>query len=314
MSIPNRDFHHGLLGPRSVVLPPELTEELHYLEIAASRRIRSQRFGQSRSRLRGSGYEFDSHLKYAIGDDLRRVDWNVSARMQELYLKRHFEEKEVIVFLVVDVSRSMKFSTAKWSKWVRTVQVMATLGFSATADNCLLGFLAFSDKVEAYEPPRKGQGQVWRIVDRLYNLRDTDRETDCETAIRFLRSRLRRMAIVFMLSDFIAGSDATPLAELPDFKALGRKHDVVPIVFEDELERSLPAGRGLVRLRSAEGSAELLLSLSPGRRKKFEILTRRRKAELRDLFYSLGMECMFLQVGEPFMDPLMELFERRKKG
>ena len=296
------------------MLPPELSEELYYLELAASRRIRSLRFGQSPSRFRGSGYEFDSHRKYEVGEDLRRVDWNVSARMHDLYLKRHWEEKEVVVFLVVDVSRSMKFSTAKWSKGMRTVQVAATLGFSATADNCHLGFMAFSDRVEAYEPPRKGQAQAWRIVDRLYNLRDTEHGTNCEVPIRFLRSRLRRMAIVFLLSDFILDADATPLTDLPDFKALARKHDVVPIVFEDELERSLPSGHGLVRLRSAEGPTELLLSLSSGQRAQFEVLVARRKAALRDLFFSLGMECMFLHVGEPYLDPLMELFERRKKG
>jgi uncharacterized protein (DUF58 family) len=295
------------------LLPPELSEELYYLEMLASRRIRSQRFGQSRSRFRGTGYEFQSHYKYEIGEDLRRVDWNVSARMQELYLKRHFEEKEVVVFLVVDVSRSMKFSTAKWSKRIRTVQVAATLGFSAASDNCHLGFMAFSDRVEAYEPPRKGQGHVWRVIDRLYNLKDTEPGTSWELPIRFLRSHLRRMAIIFLLSDFIAGPHAKQLAELPDFKALARKHDVVPIVFEDQLETSLPTGHGLVRLRSAEGREELLLSLSSGQRKQFEALVNRRKAELRDLFFSLGMECMFLQVGEPFMDPLMELFERRKK-
>jgi uncharacterized protein (DUF58 family) len=87
--------------------------------------------------------------------------------MQELFLKRHFEEKEVVVFLVVDVSRSMRFSTARWSKRMRTIQVAATLGFSAAAENCHLGLMAFSDKVEAYEPPRKGQAHVWRIVERL---------------------------------------------------------------------------------------------------------------------------------------------------
>ena len=296
------------------MLPAELTEELHYVELAASRRIRSLRFGQSRSRLRGSGYEFDSHYRYEIGEDLRRVDWNVSARMQELFLKRHFEEQEVVVFLVVDVSRSMRFSTAKWSKRIRAVQVAATLGFSAAADNCHLGFMAFSDNVEAYEPPRKGQAQVWRIVDRLYNLKNVDQGTNGETAIRFLRGRLRRMAIVFLLSDFIVSPDATPFTELPDFKALARKHDVVPIIFEDELERDLPAGRGLLRLRSAESPAEILLSLSSEQRARFEALVSRRKAALRDMFFSLGMECLFLQVGEPFMDPMMKLFERRKKG
>ena len=296
------------------MLPSELTEELHYLELAASRRIRNQRFGQSRSRLRGTGYEFESHRKYEIGEDLRRVDWNVSARMQELFLKRHFEEREVVVFLVVDVSRSMRFSTARWSKRMRTIQVAATLGFSAAAENCHLGFMAFSDTVEAYEPPRKGQAHVWRIVERLYNLRDTKHGTNCAPAIQFLRSHLRRTAIVFLLSDFVIDPDATPLTDLPDFKALARKHDVVPIVFEDELERSLPKGRGLLRLRAAEGPHELLLSLSSKQRIRFEALVHHRKAALRDLFFSLGMDCLFLPVGEPFLDPLMTLFERRKKA
>ena len=295
------------------MLPPELSEELYYLEIAASRRIRSMRFGQSRSRFRGTGYDFESHYKYQIGEDLRRVDWNVSARMQELYLKRHFEEKEVVVFLVVDASRSMKFSTAKWSKRMRTIQVAATLGFSAASDNCHLGFMAFSDKVEAFEPARKGASHVWRIVDKLYNLQATEAGTNWELAIRFLRSRMRRMAMIFILSDFIAGPQAKMLAEIPDFKALARKHDIIPIVFEDQLETNLPVGHGLLRLRSAEGAKEVVLSLSYGQRKRFDALVQRRKQELRDLFFSLGMECMFLQVGEPFMDPLMELFERRKK-
>ena len=295
------------------MLPPELAEELYYIEIAASRRIRSLRFGQSRSRFRGTGYEFETHRKYEIGEDLRRVDWNVSARMQELYLKRHFEEKEVVCFLVVDVSRSMRFSTAKFSKRIRTVQVAATLGFSAVTDNCHLGFMAFSDKVEAFEPPRKGQGHVWRIIDRLYGLENPERGTNWEVALRFLRSRLRRMSIIFLLSDFITGPLAKQIADLPDFKALARKHDVVPIVFEDQLETSLPVGRGLVRFRSAEGRQEMLLSLSSGQRKRFDAMIGRRKQEMRDLFFSLGMECLFLQVGEPFMDPLMTLFERRKK-
>lgn len=295
------------------MLPSELSEELRYLELTVARRIRSQRFGQSRSRFRGTGYEFESHFKYEMGDDLRQVDWNVSARMQELYLKRHFEEKEMVVFLVVDVSRSMNFSTAKWSKRIRTVQAAATLGFSAASDNCHVGLMAFSDKVEAYEPPRQGQRHVWRVIDRLYNLKGTGPGTRWEPAVRFLRSHLRRTAIIFLLSDFIEGQEAQPLAEMPDFKALVRKHDVVPIVFEDRLEATLPGGHGLLRLRSAEGREELLLSLSAGQRNRFEGLVNRRKATLNDRFLSLGVECLFLQVGEPLMDPLMALFERRKR-
>ena len=295
------------------MLAPELAKELHYIEITASRRIRSMRFGQSRSPVRGSGYEFETHRKYEAGEDFRRIDWNVSARMQELYLKRHFEEKEVTVFLMVDVSRSMQFSTAAHSKHLRMLQVAAALGFSAVSDSCNFGFLAFSDQVEAFEPPRKGRGHVWQTLERLYDLKPAHSGTNWEVALRFLRSHLRRMSIVFLLSDFITDPGVAQLADLPDLKVLAQKHDVVPIVFEDQLESRLPVGRGLLRFRSAEGGGEMLLSLSSSQRSAFEALVDNRKKELRDLFYSLGMECLFLQVGEAFMDPLMMLFERRRK-
>jgi len=295
------------------MLAPELTKELQYIEIAASRRIRSLRFGQSRSPIRGTGYEFETHRKYAVGEDLRQVDWNVSARMQELYLKRQFEEKEITVFLVVDVSRSMYFSTAAHSKRMRVLQLAATLGFSAASDNCNFGFLAFSDRVEGFELPRKGRGHVWRAIEQMYNLRPQRRGTDWELAFRFLRSHLRRMSIIFILSDFITDPDKKALHELPDLKVLAQKHDVVPIIFGDSIEHKLPSGRGLLRFRSAESGQEMVLSLSSAQRRRFDSFVSGRKDELQDLFYSLGMECLFLQVGESFMDPIMTLFERRRK-
>jgi uncharacterized protein (DUF58 family) len=295
------------------MLAPELVEELQYIEIAVSRRMRSLRFGQNRSQARGSGYEFDSHRKYEIGEDSRRIDWNASARMQELYLKRHFEERELTVFLLVDLSRSMDFSTAAHSKRLRVIQVAANLGFSAVSDDCHFGFLAFSDQVEAFEPPRKGRGHVWRTLHHLYNLKPSYSGTDWGMALRFLRSQLVRTSVIFLLSDFITDPSAAHLDDLPELKVLAQKHDVIPIVFEDRLETNLPVGRGLLRFRSAEGRQEMLLSLSPSRKKAFEALVGQRKSKLRDFFNRLGMEYLFLDVAEPFFDPLMMLFERRRK-
>jgi uncharacterized protein (DUF58 family) len=295
------------------MLAPELAEELHYIEINASRRIRSTRFGQSRSPLRGSGYEFETHRKYQIGEDFRRIDWNVSARMQEIFLKRHFEEKEVNVFLLIDVSRSMQFSTAKYSKRLRVLQVAASLGFSAVSDACNFGYLAFSDKVEAFEPARKGRGHVWKSLENIYDLKPKSEGTNWEVALRFLRSQLRSMSIVFLLSDFVSDPDVPQLADLPDLKILAQKHDVVPIIFGDMIENNLPVGRGLLRFRSAEGRREMVLSLSSAQRRTFDALIERRRTDLRELFFSLGMECLFLNVGDEFMDPLMTLFERRRK-
>ena len=186
------------------MLAPELVEELQYIEIAVSRRLRSLRFGQNRSQVRGTGYEFDSHRKYEIGDDSRRIDWNVSARMPDLYIKRHFEEREVTVFLLIDLSRSMEFSTTAHSKRLRVIQVAANLGFSAVNDNCNFGFLAFSDQVEVFEPPRKGRGHVWRALGiDLHNLQPSHSGTDWGNRFcAFFRSQLRRTSIIFLLSDF----------------------------------------------------------------------------------------------------------------
>ena len=295
------------------MLAAELAKELQYLEIAVSRRMRSLRFGQNRSQARGSGYEFDSHRKYEVGEDSRRIDWNVSARMQELYLKRHFEEREVTVFVLVDVSRSMDFSTAAYSKRLRVVQIAATLGFSAVSDDCHFGLLAFSDQVEAFDPPRKGRGHLWRVLHRLYDLQPIHAGTDWRVALRFLRSQLRRASVVFLLSDFITDPVAAHLDDLSDLKFLARKHDVIPIVCEDRLETQLPFGHGILRFRSAESRQEMVLSLCDSRTKVFEALVSHRKSNLRDFFYGLGMECLFLDVAEPFFDPLMMLFERRRK-
>lgn len=295
------------------MLSPEIAKELQYVEIAASRRIRSLRFGQSRSPLKGTGYEFEAHRKYEIGDDLRRVDWNVSARMQGLFLKKQYEEKEIIVFLAVDLSRSMDFSTADYSKRLRLLQVAATLGFSASSDNCNFGFMAFTDRIEAYEPPRMGRAHVWRAIEQLLNVRPTSKGTNWAVALQFLRARLKRMSMVFLLSDFIDNPASAALAELPDLKVMAQKHDLVPIIFSDQFERDLPKGTGLLRLRSAETGKQFLMSLSSSHRRRYEALVEEHKLDLQDLFYSLGMECLFLKVGEPFLDPLMMLFERRRK-
>src|SRR5437773_11749514 len=234
-----------------MALAPELAEELRYLEISVARRIRNLRFGQSRSPLKGSGYEFESHRKYQVGEDFRRIDWNVSARMQEIYLKRHFEERKVAVFLVVDVSRSMHFSTAKHSKKLRVMQVGATLGFSAVSDSCKFGILAFSESIEAYEPPRKGRAHVWRTIEQLYNLKPAHSGTNWELALKFLRSHLRGMSIVFLLSDFIMDPNVTQLADLPDLKVLAQKHDVLLIVFLDQLYSHLLTGSVFLRFSSS---------------------------------------------------------------
>src|SRR5262249_54599315 len=217
-----------------MALAPELTEELRYLEINVSRRIRSLRFGQSRSPSKGFGYEFDSHRKYEAGEDFRRIDWNVSARMQEIYLKRNFVDRELSIFLVADVSRSMHFSTAKQPKNSRVMQAGDALGSAALADSCSFGMPPFGNTIEAYEPARKGRAHVWRTIERLHDLKPARSGTNWKLALSFLRAHLRSMSVVFLLSDFITDPDAPQLANLPALNILAQRHDVVPTTVSTE--------------------------------------------------------------------------------
>lgn len=292
------------------MIPEGFIHQLRYIEIYTTRAVRNARVGEYRSSIRGHGFEFYEHKRYQQGDDYRQIDWNVTARMQHPYIKRSFEEKEINVIVVADLSKSMDFTTTHLTKRELLVQLTATLAFSAISDHLGVGFLGFTDSVETYMVPRKGRAQAWKILERLWNVRLRGQGTHLEPALEYLVGHLKKMSVIFLISDFVFPEDR--LGSKP-LKALSQKHDLIPIVLEDPLERTLPRSRGFLRIRDLEHDQEMVVNLSDRNLAAYEQWMGKRKENIRRIFYDLNVDHIFIQVGQPYLDSLLEFFLNRKR-
>lgn len=293
------------------MIPKELTEQLRTIEIRALKAGRNHLSGNHLSRLRGRGFEFDQHKPYQKGDDYRQIDWNVTARMQHPYVKRNLEEKEMSSIIMADLSGSMDFATVAQSKRELLLLVAATLAFSAAKENMKVGLLGFTDRIEVNLPPKKGLGQVWKILEALWDTRVSSRATDFIRTLEFLDIRLKRPNLLFCISDFITSED---IFASKSFHRLAQKHDFVPLIIEDSLEEMLPQGKGYLRLRDAERGNEMLLRLSQKQSRRYGSLMRDRKTTLKRSLYRLNLNHLFLRAGEPYLDLIIGFFLARKKA
>lgn len=292
------------------MLPKELIDRLRYVEIFTARAVRNHRAGDYLSRIRGRSFEFDQHKPYQAGDDTRQIDWNVTARMQVPFVKRELEEKELGMMILVDVSRSMLFSSANRSKKELAMEAAAVLAFSAAADNINIGLLAFSDRVEFCLPPKRGTLQAWRIAEALYELKPRGRTTCFDTALEALNSVLKHTALVFCLSDFV---EAQSFWDSEYLTAVLHRVDFVPIILEDRWEEALPQTGGYLRLKDPETSRDRVLTLSPKNGRKVGTLLAARREALRKQFYRLGLDHFALQTGDGYLRPLMTFLLTKKK-
>jgi len=290
-------------------MPPELVEELRYLEIQTGRRIESRLVGAHTSPHRGQGFDFLEHRRYEPGEDVRRIDWNATARQGQIYLKLDHAERELSAMVVVDLSRSMEFTSTRLSKRELQLRVAGCLAFSAAADHMHVGMVSFTDEVESYVPPRQGHPQAWRILQYLWGAAPRSRGTDLLAPVRMLNQRLRRTALIFFVSDF----PESALVRSPDFQVLAHRHDVVPVVVRDPLEEALLEARGHVRLRDPESGEERVVSLGSRHRRRYANEAERRREELVRSFYELGLDHVYLRGGEPYVDPLLRIFSSRKR-
>jgi len=292
------------------MIPQEMLERLRYIEIYTAKAARDYRVGEYRSPLRGRGFEFDQHKRYQHGDDYRQIDWNVTARMQFPYVKKEFEEKETTVFIMADLSRSMEFSSVSQSKKELLLQIAATLAFSAHCDNMRVGLLGFSDAIEIDLPPKKGRSHLWKILEALWEIEGGLGGTDFSLALEHLENQLKRSAMLFCISDFIALED---IFTSRPFRHLVKKHDFIPLILEDRWEQAMPTGHGFLRLRDAESGEEMLVRLSEKQGRRYEALMRGRKTALQQSLYRMGLDHLFLKPGEPYLDAVMGLFLARKR-
>ena len=293
------------------MIPPNVLRQLRYLEIATSRKIRTPRLGPYTSPARGDGFEFDQHRRYQPGDDVRRIDWNVTARLNAPYLRQTHSERELNVILAIDLSRSMSVGSSRSSKKEAVTFITASLLFSAAGDHINTGFLAFSDRVLTWSAPRRATGRAWRILEDVWALEPESGRTALLPALRHLAANLKSMSVIFLISDFITEEDVFGSQEL---RMLASRQDVIAVIVEDPAETALPAGGGYIRIRDAESGAQRTVALNDESRASYARGVARRRTALVDACYRIPIDCVFVRSDGSATEPLLELLARRRKA
>ena len=263
--------------------------------------------GQYHAAFKGRGMEFEEVRPYQVGDDVRTIDWNVSARLGEPHIKLFREERELTVMLAVDLSGSLDFGTHGQFKRDVLAELAATVAFSAAMNNDKIGLLAFTDRVELFVPPRKGTKHVMRIVRELLALRPGGRGTAIGPALEELGRVLRQRSVVFVVSDFLDDTWERPM------RMARRRHDVVPVVVQDPGERTLPS-MGLVEFTDAEtGERRLVDTSRRSVRRRFAEAAEAKAASRDRLLRSMRLDPIEVTTGEDFVAPLSASFRRRER-
>jgi uncharacterized protein (DUF58 family) len=290
------------------MIPEHVMRELRYIEVYSAKKIRTLRVGAYTSPLRGPGFDFDEHQPYRPGDDVRRIDWNVTARMNAPYVRHTHAEREMNVMIALDLSRSMELGTSHYSKKEVMTFITGSLLFSALSDQINTGFLAFADRVLTFSPPRRTRAAAWAVLERCWSLAPQRGRTALLPAIRHLSKALRKMSVVFIVSDFMSDED---LFASKDLSMLAARHDVIAVVPEDPGETALPAGRGYVNVRDLESGREVAVALSAHTRRDYADQARRRREMLARAFYRVPMDHVFVRTDRNPVEPLLALFARR---
>ena len=287
--------------------PEEATREVRRLEITTRHLVRDIMAGEYSSAFRGRGVEFAEVREYQPGDDIRTIDWNVTARLGSAYVKRFHEERELTILFLADVSASGGFGSRRRTKGELAIEVAAVLALAAARNNDRVGVAFATDQVEHYVPPAKGRRQALRVISDLLSYSPRSPETDLARALTELEPVLRRRAVIFLISDFLAAGYGSALARL------ARRHDVIGLQVADPRERELP-DVGLVTLWDPETDAWRIVNTGDGRvRQRFRDRAESWDRELGRTFSESGADLLRLETGEPYADTLIGFFRRRER-
>lgn len=301
--------HKAPAPPRRVLLTDELMREVRRLKVRTRRRVDNLLSGEYHSAFRGRGIEFSEVREYEPGDDVRAIDWNVTARSgggEKAFVKRFVEERQLTVMLVVDQSGSGLFGTVRTSKAQLGCEVAAVLALAATRNSDRIGLTVFSNAVDFYLPPGRGRGQSVRVMTGLLAHEPTRGGTDLAGTLRFLGSVLRRRAIVFVISDFLAEGYE------PALRLLAARHQVIAVTVADRGERSSP-GVGLVTLIDAESGASRTVDLGGSHaQSRLASAHRERERALDRSFAAAGVDRISASADKPFVPELLKYFRVRE--
>lgn len=262
--------------------------------------------GQYHSAFKGRGMAFSEVREYQFGDDVRDIDWNVTARFHKPYVKVFEEERELTVMLLIDVSGSLDFGTQRQMKKDMVTEIAATLAFSAIQNNDKIGVIFFSDKIEKYIPPKKGRKHILYIIREMLDFHPESKKTDVKLAVEFLTSVIKRRCTAFMLSDFFARNDFENALTI-----CNRKHDVVAIQVYDQRAKMLP-DVGLLKVVDAETGHEMYVDTSSAKlRRAHTAYFMNRQATLRQIFNKSNVDHVSIATNDDYVKSLLQLFAMR---
>lgn len=289
------------------MIPKELFKKIRRIEIRTKGLVNNVFGGEYHSAFKGRGIEFSEVRPYQIGDDIRNIDWNVSARTGEAYVKIFEEEREQTLMLVVDVSGSENFGSQTKFKREIGAEICGIVGFSAITNNDKVGLLLVSDRVELFVPPKKGRKHVLRLLRDLFAHEPESTGTDLSVALDHILHVLNRRSIVLLISDFFDDGFVKPL------RVVARRHDTIAVHLIDPREEELPP-MGLVDLTDAETGETVVIDTSNRRaRRVFAMHAGARHAATADLFKRIKMDYVPIHTDEGYVDPLIRFFRQRNK-
>jgi uncharacterized protein (DUF58 family) len=289
------------------MLSAELVKKIRQIQIYSSRMVDASFAGQYESVFKGRGMQFEEVREYMPGDDVRTIDWNVTARAGKPYIKRFVEEREMTVMLLVDLSGSGNFGTRGKLKNEIAAEFCAVLAFAAIRNNDKVGLIIFTDQIEMYIPPKKGVSHVLRLIRELLCFEMQGTQTDIPLALDYLAKVVRKKATVFLVSDFIADDFLRPLS------LVNKRHDVISVRVQDRAEITVPQA-GLVEFQDAEtGMIQLVDSSSRAFKKIFEQQSFRRSRELEDMFRSIKVDNISITTDKPYIHDLVKFFHMRHR-
>ena len=289
------------------MIPREILRKVRRLEIATRGLVNNVFSGEYHSVFKGRGMSFAEVREYQIGDDVRTIDWNVTARMDRPYVKLFDEERDLTVMLLVDASLSGEFGSGERMKGEVAVEICALLAFSAIKNNDKVGLIIFTDRIEKFVPPRKGRSHVLRVLRELLYFQPRHRATDIGLALEYLMRVIRRRSIVFLVSDFLADGFQRGL------RVANRRHDVVAIRVRDPRERELPRV-GFVEFEDAETGEQLILNTNdPEVREAFKAQVLREDEELRSFLNSISVDSIEVDSDRSYLELLIRFFRTRTR-
>jgi uncharacterized protein (DUF58 family) len=283
----------------------ELLKKVRQIEIKTRGMVNQIFSGEYHSVFKGRGMEFSEVREYQFGDEIRTIDWNVSARFNHPFVKVFEEERELTVMLLVDFSRSGNFGSFRQTKNEIAAEICAVLAFSAIKNNDKVGLILFTDTIEKFVPPKKGRAHILRIIRELVSFEAKGTGTNIRQALEYFNHVNKKRSIAFLISDFIDdGYDRI-------LKIISRRHDVIAVELTDPREMSLPAA-GLMILRDAETGADRWVDTSdPKVRLEFEQYWRGRKAARRSMFLRSKVDSIPIRVDRPYIKPIVDFFQVR---